>query len=309
MLWLNTMKVKLFCMDSLSSKKGPTSLEEEDSAVILLREGLHSFHSRCHRLRRELMDQMTAEDATDITVAFKPASLTPPCGCFFFQFPSIKLSPTLMSSPPREISGGQQVQSQGSPAAAIYLLTSRCWSNKPKPCRKLHCDIRRMIIWYPNQTVLTALWYIWLEQVEPVTLARMPASINNLDWHDAYYGNTMNKCRCKLRPEFRTHLTPQELDSAVPSVQMLLIKKKGQGLVTPLVIHSYTCKCVHTNTHTYANNKELHRHWVTLETLTNKHICAPRHTCSRMFSYKLSVTLTFINQKGTKTLHANKHVC
>ncbi|KAI9530719.1 hypothetical protein NQZ68_000210 [Dissostichus eleginoides] len=104
------MKVKLFCMDSLSSKKGPTSgaLEEEDSTVILLREGLHSFHSRWHRLRRELIDQMTAEDATDITVAFKPASLTPPCGCFFLQFPSIKLSPTLMSSPPREISGGQQ---------------------------------------------------------------------------------------------------------------------------------------------------------------------------------------------------------
>lgn len=65
----------------------------------------------------------------------------------------------------------------------------------------------------------------------------------------------------------------------------------------------HTSMCTHTHTHTYANNKELHRHRVTLETLTNKHICAHRHmqarahTCLSMFIYKLSVTLTLIKQK------------
>uniref|UniRef100_A0A3B4UKN6 Uncharacterized protein n=1 Tax=Seriola dumerili TaxID=41447 RepID=A0A3B4UKN6_SERDU len=45
-------------------------------------------------------------------------------------------------SPPGEISSGQQVQSQGSPAAALYLLASHCWSNKPEHCEKLQSDIR-----------------------------------------------------------------------------------------------------------------------------------------------------------------------
>lgn len=80
---------------------------------------------------------------------------------------------------------------------------------------------------------------------------------------------------------------------------------------------SNTCNCVHTDTHihtlTYANNKELHRHWVTLETLANKHMCAHAgiHTWSSMFSHKLCVTLVFMKHKEANILkqaHPNKHV-
>lgn len=74
------------------------------------------------------------------------------------------------------------------------------------------------------------------------------------------------------------------------------IKKTGQGLVTPLVnTHSHTsntCKHVHTNTRTYANNKELHRHRVTLEALTNKHICAQAHTPAQVCFHINSVSLS-----------------
>ena len=45
-----------------------------------------------------------------------------------------------MSRPPGEISGGQQVQSHGSPAAGSYLKTSNRWSNKAK----LHSDISHL---------------------------------------------------------------------------------------------------------------------------------------------------------------------
>jgi len=60
---------------------------------------------------------------------------------------------------------------------------------------------------------------------------------------------------------------------------MLVIKKKNRSRTgdSSGEYTSNTCKRVHTKTHTYANNKELHRHWVTLKTLTNKHICAHRH--------------------------------
>lgn len=146
------MKVKLLCIDSLSSKKRPTGgaleEEEEESKVILLclRDELHFFHSRCHRLRVKLIDQMTVERATDITGLQAGIPHSTVWVLFFLQFASIKLFLTLMSSPPGEISSGQQVQSQGSPAAAVYLLTSHCWSNKPKHCGKLHSDIRCLII-------------------------------------------------------------------------------------------------------------------------------------------------------------------
>lgn len=93
---------------------------------------------------------------------------------------------------------------------------------------------------------------------------------------------------------------------------MLVIKKNkqktGQGLVTLVVNTQQT----HKHAHTYANNKELRRHWVTLETLANKHTCshAGAQTGAYVgvkFSYKLGVTLTLIKQKETNK-GTNKHV-
>lgn len=59
-LWLNTMKVKLSCMDSLSSKKKKTH-----GWCCGGGDELRFFHSRCHQLK--LIHQMTAEGDTNIT--------------------------------------------------------------------------------------------------------------------------------------------------------------------------------------------------------------------------------------------------
>lgn len=162
MLWPNTMKVKLLCMDSLTSMKDPW--------VVLWRRTAQWYCSASEMSSVSSTPDVTEPNwwtrwqrrATQISLAFEQASLTPPHGCFFNSLLS-ELSLTLMSRPPGDISGGQQVQSQGSPAAAVYLLTSHCWSNKPKQCGKLHSDIRSLIfIWYPNHTALSALCYTWL---------------------------------------------------------------------------------------------------------------------------------------------------
>lgn len=79
--------------------------------------------------------------------------------------------------------------------------------------------------------------------------------------------------------------------------------------MTPLVNSHQTHASVYTHTHTYANNKELRRHGVTLETLTNKHTCGQAHTWSS--SHKLRVTLVFMKRekgKQTEAPDANKHV-
>ncbi len=153
-------KAALYGQPVLDKRPMGGALEDDSGAILLcLGDELRFFHSRCQRAK--LMDQMTAEGDTDITGLRAGIPLS--TAWVFFQFTSVKLSLTLMSGPPGDISGGQQVQSQGSPAAVVYLLTSHCWSNKPKQCGKLHSDIRSLIfIWYPNHTALSALCYTWL---------------------------------------------------------------------------------------------------------------------------------------------------
>lgn len=63
--------------------------------------------------------------------------------------------------------------------------------------------------------------------------------------------------------------------------------------MTPVV----NARQTHTHAHTHANNKGLHRRWVTLETLANKHTCShaggPSHTYAGVsFSYKPRVALS-----------------
>lgn len=133
------MPLKTKCHEGKAALCGLSSLEkrpmggalEEDSAVILLclRDELRFFHSRCHRARVKLIDQITAQGDTNITGL--RAGIPRTTVWVFFQFTSIKLSHSHLCQVHQGISSGQQVQSQGSPAATVYLLTSHCWSNKP----------------------------------------------------------------------------------------------------------------------------------------------------------------------------------
>lgn len=148
-LWLNTMKVKLSCMDSLSSKKKRPmggAVEEEMSSVSSTPDVTNS-NSYTRWQRRVTQISLALErDIPHSTVLL------------FFLFTSIKVSITLMSGPPGDISRGRQVQSKGGPAAALCLLTNHCCSNKPKHCGRLHSDIGSLIFtWYPNRTALNAL--------------------------------------------------------------------------------------------------------------------------------------------------------
>lgn len=104
-LWVNTMKVKLLCTDSLSSKKTPWVVLWKRRAqwyYSASKDELRFFHSRCHWLK--LINQMTGERDRDITGL--RAGIPHSTVWVFLQFTSIKLSLTLMSGPPGDIRGG-----------------------------------------------------------------------------------------------------------------------------------------------------------------------------------------------------------
>lgn len=147
-MWLNTMKVKLLCMDSLSSKKthGWCSGAGASGDITLPQRWAPFLPLQMSPAQTDRPDDSGGRHThiTGLQAGILHLKLTR-LGVFFFfftQFTSIKLSLTLMSGPPGDMCSGQQVQTQDSPAAVAYLLTNHCRSNKPKHCGKLHSDIR-----------------------------------------------------------------------------------------------------------------------------------------------------------------------
>lgn len=66
-------------------------------------------------------------------------------------------------------------------------------------------------------------------------------------------------CVCKLVVKKKKHTHTHTLRSGIGD-------SSGE--------YAFITHQTHTVSGTYANNKELHRHWVTLGALINRHICA-----------------------------------
>lgn len=260
MLWPITVSVKLLCIDSMPSIKRRRGMGGGWGVILLLLwDELHFFHSRCPPTHSQT-------DRPDDSGAHHrhhwpwsgPPSL-PHVG-FFFLFP-IRFNQTVPHTHVKSTRGNKLRRAGAKP-------------RRQSSCRGLPSDTSKQTWMFysecETEPVLPGTRASIIKRASLLTVGREWANALCV-WHTSLDRNESLFERWKTKLVFS-------------KCSYVAYQKTGQGLVTGEHT-SNTCKCVHANADTHANNKELHMHRVTLETFTNKHMCAHGHTQARTVTY------------------------